>query len=149
MIRTRVGYSGGTQPGPTSQSSTTQYRVIVFHHDDEQRRLTEETRAALEESSGETILTDIRPAGPFYRAEADHQKHALRGHGYLLGELTAIYPDDDDLTDSTAAARINGFLGGEGTAETLQAEIDDYGLSPGGREALLAYVDDRLGGCPD
>ncbi|HSO63396.1 MAG TPA: hypothetical protein VLR50_20340 [Desulfobacterales bacterium] len=38
---------------------------------------------------------------------------------------------------STAAARVNGYLGRNGTVEALKAEIDRYGLTESGRQALL------------
>jgi peptide-methionine (S)-S-oxide reductase len=56
-----------------------------------------------------------------------------------------IYPDPSDFTDSTAAARINGYLGGHGTLEQLEAEIDSYGLSPKGKERLLDILSQRWG----
>lgn len=133
---------------PTVQSQVTQYRSILFFHDDEQKRLAEQSRRALEESTGKAIETDIRPAGVFYRAEDYHQKYNLRRHDDLLAELAAIYPDADDLTDSTVAARINGFMGGHGTAQTLCEEIDGYGLSQQGREKLLLHVTGLSEGCP-
>jgi methionine-S-sulfoxide reductase len=134
---------------PTVQSPSTQYRSILFFHDDEQKRQAEESRRAWQESNGQTIVTDFREAGAFWRAEDYHQKYSLRRHGDLLRELTAVYPKADDLTDSTVAARLNGFMGGNGTAETLCEEIDDYGLSPQGREKLLVYVTGVSAGCPD
>ncbi|MFH1636164.1 MAG: peptide-methionine (S)-S-oxide reductase, partial [Chloroflexota bacterium] len=36
-----------------------------------------------------------------------------------------MYPDSDDFVNSTAAARVNGYLGGYGTLADLQAEIDN------------------------
>jgi hypothetical protein len=39
--------------------------------------------------------------------------------------------------NSTAAARVNGYLGRNGTAESLKAEIEGYGLSESSRQALL------------
>jgi len=133
---------------PTVQPALTQYRSILFYHDDEQKRLAEESRKAWEESTGRTIVTDFRPSGVFWRAEDYHQKYYLRRHGDLLSELTVVYPDADDLTDSTVAARLNGFMGGNGTAEMLCAEIDGYGLSLQGREKLLVYVTGASEACP-
>ncbi len=134
---------------PATQPSSTQYRSILFYHDEDQKRLAEQSRAALAESRGQAIATDIRPVGTFYRAEDYHQKYTLRSHGELLKEFTAMYPDADDLTDSTAAARINGLLAGAGRVETLCAEIDGYGLSPQGRETLLKSVTGSAEGCTD
>jgi methionine-S-sulfoxide reductase len=53
----------------------TQYRSAIFYHGDEQRRLAEESKRAIESSSrfDKPIVTEIRPAGPFYTAEEYHQ----------------------------------------------------------------------------
>ncbi|MFP3975592.1 MAG: hypothetical protein ACLFVK_05150 [Dehalococcoidia bacterium] len=56
---------------------------------------------------------------------------------YLFDELTAIYPEIGQLINSTAAARINGYLGGFGDLTSLQEQIDSFGLSPAGSEKLL------------
>jgi hypothetical protein len=44
------------------------------------------------------------------------------------------------LINSTAATRINGFLGGYGTYAQLEQEIDGFGLSDKGRATLLTLV---------
>jgi hypothetical protein len=38
---------------------------------------------------------------------------------------------------STAAARVNGYIGGYGSFESLQKQINYFGLSPIGNEKLL------------
>ena len=56
-----------------------------------------------------------------------------------MSEFTAMYPDFEDFLHSTAAARVNGYLGYNGTVETLQAEISQMGLSPEAQEILLQF----------
>ncbi len=53
----------------------TQYRTAIFYTSDEQKRLAEASKAALEKSGRfkQPIVTEIVPAGTFYRAEAYHQ----------------------------------------------------------------------------
>jgi len=57
-----------------------------------------------------------------------------------MEELVAIYPNSGDFIDSTAAARINGYLGGHGTLEALEEQLGSFGLSPAGNERLLQIV---------
>lgn len=54
-----------------------QYSSVIFYADDDQRRLSEASKAALT-SSGQfdrPIATEIRPLGPFYKAEEYHQDY--------------------------------------------------------------------------
>jgi peptide-methionine (S)-S-oxide reductase len=94
-------------------------------------------------------VTEIRPAGEFFRAEGYHQKYRLRLERELLREFTAIYPLERDFVDSTAVARVNGYLDGYGTLADLQAELPGLGLSPKAGERLAAIVSKRPGrtGC--
>ena len=66
-----------------------QYRTAIFYHDATQRRLAEASRAELEKGRGWRIVTEIVPAGPFYRAEAYHQgyykKNPIRYKLYRTG----------------------------------------------------------------
>lgn len=54
-----------------------QYRTAIFYHDDEQQRLAEASKKALERSGRFTkpIVTEIVPAGEFYKAEDYHQDY--------------------------------------------------------------------------
>ena len=54
-----------------------QYRTAIFTHDETQKRLAEQSKAALEKSKPfkEAIVTEIVPAGRFYRAEEYHQDY--------------------------------------------------------------------------
>jgi peptide-methionine (S)-S-oxide reductase len=73
-------------------------------------------------------------------AEDYHQKYRLRGVSVLMAEFEALYPDPAGLVNSTAAARVNGYVGGNGTLNQLEAEIGQLGLSEAGRETLLEIV---------
>lgn len=58
----------------------TQYRSAIFYHRDEQRQIAEQSKSALVASGkySELIVTEITPAGPFWRAEEYHQQYALK-----------------------------------------------------------------------
>ena len=176
MVRTRVGYAGGTKENPTYRSLgdhtetiqidydptvisyeelldvfwnshrptqpawSRQYMSIVFYHSEEQRRLALEGKAHEEARLQHKVYTEIVPASEFYLAEDYHQKYRLQQSPELLKEFQGIYPNIDDFVASTAVARVNGYVGGHGTLERLQAEVNELGLSPKGQEVLLGIV---------
>ncbi len=110
----------------------------IFYQNDEQRKLALETKDFEENQRNKKIHTEIVPFAKFYLAEDYHQKYELRRHSDLMKEFKAMYPRDIDFVNSTAAARINGYIGGHGKAEDFEGTIENLGLSIAGRERLLA-----------
>jgi len=128
---------------PCSRSWSTQYRAAIFYHNDEQKRLAEKTRDMIEATKKAKVRTEILPASTFYVAEAYHQKYSLRGDGEIMKEFQAIYPSDEAFMNSTAAARVNGYLAGFGSFEDVQEAIGNLGLSAERSERLLAAIRKR------
>jgi methionine-S-sulfoxide reductase len=128
---------------PTSRSWSRQYKAVVFYHDDEQKRLASASRDRLAAKLGRTIHTEVLPYSRFYAAEDYHQKYYLRGHRQILRQFQQHYPQAADLMNSTAAARVNGYLGGYGTSDALKADIDRLGLTEAAREELLERVGNK------
>jgi peptide methionine sulfoxide reductase msrA/msrB len=68
----------------------TQYRSAIFYHDDEQRKTAERVKTEVDRSAKwpSKVVTQIVPAGPFYRAEEYHQDY-LQKHpnGYTCHYL--------------------------------------------------------------
>jgi peptide-methionine (S)-S-oxide reductase len=183
VVRTRVGYAGGTSADPTyynlgghtetvqvdydptrisydelldvfwqSHDPTAlpfsrQYQSIIFVHNEEQQRLANQSKQQEEAKLDSTVTTEIVPFSHFYPAEGWHQKYYLRQIPELISDFKAMYPDAIDFRDSTAAARINGYIGGYGTADTLQKELASYGLSPTGNKTLREYASAVPGIC--
>ena len=55
-------------------------------------------------------------------------------------EYEAIYPAFNDFLASRAVTRVNGYVAGYGSCETLRKEFDELGLSiPRGKEAFGGY----------
>jgi peptide-methionine (S)-S-oxide reductase len=117
--------------------------AAVFYHNDEQKKLAEESRRREASKRDKRIQTQILPFTAFYRAEDYHQKYRLRRERNLLQEFERIYPADGDLVDSTAAARVNGYLGGHGTAGDLKTDLNRLGLSAEGGRYLLRIVESK------
>ncbi|MGD8721552.1 MAG: peptide-methionine (S)-S-oxide reductase, partial [Desulfobacterales bacterium] len=128
---------------PSSRAWSKQYMAAVFYHNDEQKKLAEESREREASRQEKRIQTQILPFTAFYRAEDYHQKYRLRRERNLLQEFERIYPKADDLADSTAAARVNGYLGGFGTSADLKADLNRLGLSAEGSRYLLRIVESK------
>jgi peptide-methionine (S)-S-oxide reductase len=124
---------------PCARAGTRQYMSAVFYHDEAQKQLALESLRRQEAARGTPVATEVLPVGTFYVAEDYHQKYLLRREGGLLKEFQAMYPGPTGLRDSTAAAHVNGYLGGHGSRELIQKEIDQLGLSPAARQRLLRY----------
>ncbi len=187
VVRTRVGYSGGTKKQPTyrrlgdhtetvqvdydptkisyetllevfwsshhpgSPSWSRQYMNVIFYHNEEQKRLAEASKARVAAKTGGQVHTAILPATEFTLAEDYHQKYYLRQASGLWRELSGFYPDLKNLVNSTAAARMNGYVAGYGSVVQLEEELPGLGLSPEAGQQLLASVAAKSGkaqGCP-
>ncbi|MFO7965909.1 MAG: peptide-methionine (S)-S-oxide reductase [Desulfobacterales bacterium] len=176
VVRTRVGYAGGSIDSPTyyhmgdhtetvqvdynpqrisydqlldifwkshnpnRQHRSPQYRRAVFHHTEEQRRQALASKTGVENDFGRAVKTEVLPVRSFTTAEDYHQKYLLKSHRVLHSEMANIYPDHMDFIDSTAVAHLNGYAGGNGTADQLSREIDLLGLSADGRKKLENLV---------
>ena len=66
-----------TQDDRQGSDIGTQYRSAVFFHDPDQEEQARVSKQVMEESGRfpRRVVTEIRAAGPFYRAEEDHQQY--------------------------------------------------------------------------
>lgn len=128
---------------PTSQPLSTQYQNVLFYTAAEEERIALAARDRLAAELGAEILTRIEPLETFYRAEDYHQKYYLRSEPILSDYYQGIYPDAQAFADSTATARVNGYLAGHGTRAQLDAEAEALGLVGPALERLRALVPRR------
>ncbi len=171
MIRTRVGYSGGRDPHPTyrdlgdntesiqidfdptlvayedllvqalklgnfdGESWSKQYRSAVFYHNEHQRKVAQKMG-----------VKKLEPAGQFTRAEDYHQKYYLQQSDIYKDFLTR-YPNPRSFTDSTAAARANGIVGGHFDERHLTAILPQLGLSSSSAKAMMGMAGTSQPGC--
>ena len=160
VVRTRVGYAGGTKLNPTyhelgdqtevfqvdydmdelsyadlldivfdnhnpnHQSRKRQYQNIVFADSPEQRE-TLETYLEANGLDANSIETRIERLTRFYPAESYHQKYNLKSNRSLLEPFGEADYTDEELRESPAAAKLNGYAAGH--------DISD----PHGLETLL------------
>ncbi len=135
---------------PTYGSWSRQYVSIIFAHSEEQRRLAEASKSRTERERGRKVQTEVVSYAGFTQAEDYHQKHGLRQYHAFEEEFERIYPVFSDFVASTAVARVNGYLGGEGSCEMLQKEVAGLGLSRERKEELLRIIQRHRGkaSCP-
>jgi hypothetical protein len=120
-----------------SKSYSNQYANILFYHNDSQKRVAETTKRELSKESEKKVFTRIEKIDKFYPAEAYHQKYQLKQTSPYIGIMKDIYPDPEDIRDSTAAARLNGFLSGHGNPEQVSELAGKLGLTRAARDKLL------------
>lgn len=112
----------------------------IFYDGDAQKKTILASKAKMEQKLGREVKTAILPLTTFWLAEDYHQKYELRCTEELIKEFKAIFPNEKDFLNSTAAARVNAYIAGQGTAAQLKTEIDLLGLSAEGKKRLQAYV---------
>jgi peptide-methionine (S)-S-oxide reductase len=69
-----------TQKNRQGPDIGSQYRSAIFTHSEEQERIAKREKELLIQS-GKPIVTEIVPAGPFYRAEEFHQRYHEKNGG--------------------------------------------------------------------
>ena len=124
-----------------------QYASLVLTHTDEQLTIARAVAERLEVTRGRKLATRIEPIKRFTNAEEYHQKYSLRNNRVLMADFRAMFGSDEDaFRESTAAARVNGYVAGDGSSIQLEREIDGFGLTDGGRAELAARFGRRGGG---
>lgn len=127
-----------TSHDPTRPAYSKQYASLVLAHDAGQLQRAETSRDRLESVLRRPVLTRIVPLERFYLAEDYHQKYYLRQDRVLVHDFRAAFEGDESaFRESTAAAHVNGYVGGDGTSAQVMREIDLLGLSDAGRARLL------------
>ena len=125
----------------TRQTGIMQYKNAIFYHNEEQHQQAMASKKVLEQSTSRTVRTDIAPLKSFTLAEDYHQKYLLK-HSALKNLLNKFYTRHSDLVDSTAAARLNGYAGQNGTKAQLLRELSSLGVSDEGKKVLKKQVGD-------
>ncbi|WP_157265675.1 peptide-methionine (S)-S-oxide reductase MsrA [Paenibacillus sp. FJAT-27812] len=178
VVRTRVGYAGGTAADPTyrqmgDHSETIQiafdseivsfeeilevfwdnhnpdnindykgrqYRSILFYTDAQQ---IETIRRVLKKRTVHGVpepITEIAPFAKFYPAEDRHQKYYLKRYPDAMEKLSEWYPTQEELIDSTLAARLNGLAKGYTNLERIVNEIERWQLQADVQKRMVELV---------
>ena len=125
---------------PGRRAWSNQYKAAVFYRNEEQKRLALASRDQVAAASEGKVHTEIISFSAFYLAEDYHQKYRLQQQRDLFREFKTMYPNMEDLVNSTAAARVNGYLDGYGNLKEIEEQVGDLGLSPEGARKLVDMV---------
>lgn len=109
------------------------YQNAVFYHTEQQRVAAEASKAAMAKKLSKPITSTIEPVN-FKAARDSEQKYFLR-NSPIWEDFKKNYPDGD-VMNSAAAAKINGYLGGNSEQKYFDAYAPKLGLS----EASLAQL---------
>lgn len=164
VLRTRVGYTGGTTESPSYYQLGDHSEALQVDFDPaliSYRQLLEEAFAAggfgrkspnrqyrsavfyhtpeQQSEAGAAGIIEVEAAGVFTRAEDYHQKHYLQ-HGPEGREFLARVPSLEAFTDSTEAARANAIASGRLSQAEILALLPSLAVSPQTRHLLLEHA---------
>ncbi|MFP4217831.1 MAG: peptide-methionine (S)-S-oxide reductase MsrA [Salinarchaeum sp.] len=174
IVRTRVGYAGGTTPEPGEHSlgdytevvqieydpsvlayadllevfwaghrprtpaPKRQYRSVILVDGETQRAAAERSRAAFADQGHGSVETTIEALETFHQAEAYHQKYELRSTPVIGDAIVEHY--GEHILNSTAVARLNGYLAGHGNSERRDVLLAALNLPPAIRSELRRRI---------
>ena len=122
----------------------------MLAHDDEQLAVARERAERVSASARRAARDAHRAAQAFWLAEDYHQKYYLRNDRLLMADFRAMFDGDEAaFRESTAAARVNGYVAGDGDRAQLAREIAFLGLSDNSRTLLISHTRGGVaaGGC--
>ena len=114
---------------PTRPAWSRQYMSALWYENDAQLEIINATKEAQAQHYGQEVLTPVLELETFYLAEDYHQKYNLQRFRGIMKPFNAMYPEFKGFVDSTAAARLNGFVSGYGTKALFNEEAAGYGIS--------------------
>jgi len=127
---------------PVHRAYSRQYMSLILFHDTKQEKLAQEAIEELQKSRG-VIHTELAPFSRFFLAEAYHQKYYLRRVSALISEVESRYDTLEDLVSSVLAARLNGYVGGYGTLNSLKKDLESFNLTENSRSLISNIVSTR------
>lgn len=114
---------------------------LLFYHDKEQEKHAKDTKASEENNYGSKIYTQVLPASTFYTAEMYYQKYYLQNEEpELIRELMNVFSSFESFISSTLAARLNGYVAGFDTLDSIKDELSKTNLPLTEQKKFLDYL---------
>lgn len=113
---------------------------ILFYENEQQRQVATHEKEHMEERYGK-IHTTVTALDVFYLAEDYHQKYYLQYEQSIAVEYRKYYPDFQGFIDSTATAKVNGYIAGYGKLPKLLIDLPKFGLSNTSGQRLMQLLE--------
>jgi peptide-methionine (S)-S-oxide reductase len=124
---------------PTGSNGSRLYQKAVFYHGLEQQKQAKDSLKSISAKLGRPVTSTIEPVRFRLARQAD-QKYYLRHNASLWREFLSHYSDSQDIVNSAAAAKVNGYLGGHSDQVQFQAFAPRLGVSESSLERLSRSV---------
>lgn len=172
VLRTRVGYSGGSMAHPTyhdlgdhSESVQIDFDPTIISYEDLLRtalsigdfqgvEFSRQYRSVVFYHNKPQLqaaralgVKKLEPFGTFTRAEDYHQKYYLQQRPEIAKEFYARYPTVSDFTDSLAVTKANGIVGGYNDSEEIRRMIPSLSVTADSAQKLLQMAGTSKSGC--
>ena len=115
---------------------STQYKAVLWTHGEAQAKIARESAAKQAKARGKALTTEVVKAPTFWIAEDYHQKYNVRRYKGLLDAVLGETYSEKDLRESTAVARVNGWVSGYGKKDEILAEVQRLKFSDAARKEL-------------
>ncbi|XP_026478643.1 peptide methionine sulfoxide reductase-like [Ctenocephalides felis] len=115
-----------------------QYMSLILYHNEQQKEIAEKSFKSQAVKLNTDLITEIKKFEVFHPAEDYHQKYRLQGHSEFM--LSLGLKPGELLQTSHLAARLNGYLVGQGGEKQFLAEASKLGLNDEEQKYVLKYL---------
>ncbi|WP_211246751.1 peptide-methionine (S)-S-oxide reductase MsrA [Cohnella pontilimi] len=116
-----------------------QYMSLLFYRDREQQEAMHRVKQRMEQEKGK-LDTEILPFTQFYIAEDRHQKYYLKRYPNAVEKMNILYCSEDEITNSTLAARLNGLAKGYTNLQQIKEEIEQWPITPENQSRCMDLI---------
>lgn len=116
-------------------------KSLIFYRSSEEelvaRRLLEGIRI---EADDKGVFTELKSYDRFYIGEPKHQLRALKMETSLYDELLQMYGSEEDIVFSVLGSKLNAYVSGRGSIDSLELVLDQSALSEASKDRLRDIV---------
>ncbi|SDX92744.1 peptide-methionine (S)-S-oxide reductase [Paenibacillus sp. CF384] len=116
------------------------YNSLILYRDQAQLSVIQEVMQKRGEQGSGVPDTELTPFSVFYPAEDRNQKYYLKRYPDAVDKLRTLFKTEDDLTNATLAARLNGIAKGFANMDTIIQDIRTWQISSEEQEEIIQLI---------